>query len=302
MGLMSIARAWPVPFLLLTAGGLLGAASCKPPALDTPELAEERRQWRRSQDERMRGVDSPLSRVDYVHVPPGEHVLAPGRPPFKVTAEQLAPYTGELRLLLGHHGLSFAAAPPVLFQGRLQAEGALTAGSVLPVGRLRLVPKDLGKDPSLAVYDVEAPAKRAYQGLHYYPDNAAYITRGRLERYPEPRKVRVAATRGEDQEIEAVGMLRFTLLGKAVALEAYSAEPGTLFVIFRDETCGKPGQSYGAGRYLYAKAADDGSVLLDFNRAWSPLCAYSPFFHCPVPPRTNWIPFSIPVGEKTYHE
>ena len=166
------------------------------------------------------------------------------------------------------------------------------------------MPKDLSKDPSLAVYDVEAAARRAYQGLHYYPDNPAYVTQGKLERYPAPRKVRVAATRGEDQEIEAVGTLHFALAGTSASLEAYSAEPGTrkLFVIFRDKTCGKPGQSYGAGRYLYATEAADGSVLLDFNRAWNPLCAYSPFFHCPVPPRSNWIPFPIPAGEKTYHE
>jgi uncharacterized protein (DUF1684 family) len=102
--------------------------------------------------------------------------------------------------------------------------------------------------------------------------------------------------------MQALGMLRFTLAGTACSLEAYSEAPGTdqLFLIFKDGTSGQPGGSYGAGRFLHARVAADGQVLLDFNQAWNPLCAYSHYFHCPLPPRANWLPVKIPVGERTY--
>ena len=292
------------------------AANCKPressPAPEaTPKPAPEpaariaaRQAWRAEQDRTMRSELSPLSRVDYVHLPAGEHVVKAGAPPLNLSADALAPYSGELRLKIADGHFTFTAAPPLALNGTPTDKAELSSGNVLALGRLRLLVSNVPKDPSLAIYDPQAPSRRAYSGLHYYPDNAEYVTRGQLTRYAEPRTVRVAATRGEDREQLAVGTLNFTLRGQSASMEAYAEQPGSnrLFLIFRDATCGQPGKSYGAGRYLYATASTDGSVELDFNQTWNPLCAYSPFFHCPIPPRTNWFKFEIPVGEKLYAE
>lgn len=306
---MTIANApsWrtALPFCSLLAFVLCGAFSgCKKHAIDTPERIAERASWRAAQDQEMRGALSPLSRIDYVHLPAGEHVVKEGAPPLKLAADAIASYRGELRLRVDASGMSFTATEPVQYGKNLKSQSALKPHDVITIGRLRLLITDVSKDPAIAIYDPEAPARRAYQGLHYYLDDADYVTTGTLERYAAPRKVRVAATRGEDRELDAVGTLRFSLLGQAASIEAYSEEPGSnrLFLIFRDATCGKKGMSYGAGRYLYATPNSDGSVPLDFNQAWNPLCAYSPFFHCPVPPRGNVISLSIPVGEKVYSE
>ncbi len=284
----------------------LGAAGCQKRAVDTPETLAARAAWRLEQEHRMREPLSPLARIDYVHLPLGEHMVKPEAPPLHLAAPAMVPYTGELRLHVATLAprLSFLAMPPLLVDGVPREAGALLRGNVIALGRLSLFVADADKDPSIAVYDPEAPARRAYAGLHYYPDDAAYVTVGRLERYPTTRPVRVAATHGEDRDLIAVGVLHFTLRGQSASIEAYVEEPGKprLFLIFRDETSGKPGGSYGAGRYLYATVKPDGTVPLDFNQAWNPLCAYSPFFHCPVPPRRNFIPFAIPVGEKVYSE
>jgi len=78
-------------------------------------------------------------------------------------------------------------------------------------------------------------------------------------------------------------------------------EPGAeeLFFIFRDQTAGK--ETYPAGRFLYAPMPKDGKVVLDFNKAYSPPCAFTAFATCPLPPPQNRLPVRIEAGEKNPH-
>jgi hypothetical protein len=77
-----------------------------------------------------------------------------------------------------------------------------------------------------------------------------------------------------------------------------SPEDDTFFIVFRDATSGR--ETYGAGRFLDATAPAKGSrkVVLDFNRAYSPPCAFTPYATCPLPPRQNELPVRIEAGEK----
>jgi uncharacterized protein (DUF1684 family) len=81
------------------------------------------------------------------------------------------------------------------------------------------------------------------------------------------------------------------------ALEAFSSEEhqNELWFVFKDRTSGH--STYGAGRFLYAPLADDGSVILDFNKAYHPPCAFTPYATCPRPPKGNVLPVEIPAGE-----
>jgi uncharacterized protein (DUF1684 family) len=77
-------------------------------------------------------------------------------------------------------------------------------------------------------------------------------------------------------------------------------ERGTLFLAFADETSTQ--ETYGAGRYLdIKKVPGSSSVLLDFNKAYNPYCAYSDKFSCPFPPKENILSVPIRAGEKVYH-
>jgi uncharacterized protein (DUF1684 family) len=69
-----------------------------------------------------------------------------------------------------------------------------------------------------------------------------------------------------------------------------------LFFIFGDET--NRTETYGAGRFLYAAPAKDGTVILDFNRAYNPPCAFSAFATCPLPPKQNRLALKVEAGEK----
>ena len=96
------------------------------------------------------------------------------------------------------------------------------------------------------------------------------------------------------------GTLVFEIEGKTYEL-APIAEPGAerLFIILGDETNGMA--TYGAGRFLYADAPDEnGRVVLDFNKAYNPPCAFTDFATCPLPPRQNHLQVRITAGEKSY--
>ena len=68
-----------------------------------------------------------------------------------------------------------------------------------------------------------------------------------------------------------------------------------LFFVFRDQTAGK--ETYGAGRFLYSDLAQDGKVVLDFNKAYNPPCAFTPYATCPLPVKENRLPVRIEAGE-----
>jgi uncharacterized protein (DUF1684 family) len=93
------------------------------------------------------------------------------------------------------------------------------------------------------------------------------------------------------------GQLVFTLDGKEYRLVALKEDEPGLFVIFKDQTAGQ--STYPSGRFINTPAVDaEGYVDLDFNRAYSPPCAFTTFATCPLPPRENHLPVEITAGEK----
>jgi hypothetical protein len=88
--------------------------------------------------------------------------------------------------------------------------------------------------------------------------------------------------------------VRFEFQGTGCSLEPVESG-GKLFFIFRDGTSGK--ETYGSGRFLYADRPKDGTVILDFNKAVNPPCAFTLFATCPLPPAQNRLPVRIEAGE-----
>ena len=94
------------------------------------------------------------------------------------------------------------------------------------------------------------------------------------------------------------GTVEFELAGRTHTLEALG-ESDDLFLIFKDGTTGR--DTYAAGRYLYAPVVGGETVTLDFNKAYNPPCAFTPYATCPLPPSGNTIAAAIEAGERGYH-
>jgi hypothetical protein len=96
-----------------------------------------------------------------------------------------------------------------------------------------------------------------------------------------------------------VAYLDFDLQAQRLALIAFCFGPterGSLFVPFVDTTSGN--ETYGSGRYLDLDVESDGSLVIDFNLAYHPYCAYSSAYSCPLPPAENRLPVPIRAGER----
>lgn len=144
----------------------------------------------------------------------------------------------------------------------------------------------------------------AFPGLKYYPVDASYRLKVKLNRYPSPETVTMTTSARTQRNYALVGYFEFKLDEKKQRLQVYKSVPTpsfedkTLFVPFRDKTSGA--ETYGAGRYIDIPENDRGEYEPDFNRAYNPYCAYSENYVCPITPNENWLDVAIRAGEKSY--
>jgi uncharacterized protein len=155
--------------------------------------------------------------------------------------------------------------------------------------------------------------KQKFQGLRYFPYNPAMCVMADIEKDVEPLQVFVATNAQETMIMTTVARLHFTLEGAEVVLSLYwlNIYGGGLFLPFRDTT--SPSQSYGGGRYLFdtIKGSDflpipgssgDERILLDFNYAYNPSCAYNDRWVCPLAPIENRLKVPVRAGEMKFKE
>ena len=116
--------------------------------------------------------------------------------------------------------------------------------------------------------------------------------------FAKPRIKSFDSQTGDKQEMIIPGSLEFTRAGKTYRLSPILEEK-ELFLVFRDRTAGKT--TYPAARFLYASLPEKGgTVELDFNKAYNPPCAFTPFATCPLPPPENRLDIAVEAGEKKY--
>ena len=138
-----------------------------------------------------------------------------------------------------------------------------------------------------------------FDGLKYYdPDPAMRLT---LPLEPtEPQTLTMQTSTEDEQIYQRVGYVSFEIDGNAAKLAVYQMEGDHegYFIPFRDETSSK--ETYGGGRYLEPEMTANGELIVDFNLAYNPYCAYSPHFSCPIPPIENWLKVPIRAGERNF--
>ncbi len=138
-----------------------------------------------------------------------------------------------------------------------------------------------------------------FKGLHWFPIDKNYRVEAKFEAFKEPQEILIPNVLGGTFKMKSPGVLKFKLNGKTYSLQPVE-EGDKLFIIFRDAT--SRAETYGGGRFLYADKPANGKVVLDFNRAENPPCAFTTFATCPLPPPQNRLSLEIKAGEKRYGE
>lgn len=145
-----------------------------------------------------------------------------------------------------------------------------------------------------------------FNGLKYFEPDLRYRINARLFPIEEKKVLVLSTSDGKEQRYLEYAHAAFDLDGKEnklLILEVMEMGPqrGKLFLAFADETSGK--ETYGAGRYLDIKKVPAAtSIVLDFNQAFNPYCAYNDIYSCPFPPAENVLKVAIRAGEKAYHD
>jgi hypothetical protein len=145
------------------------------------------------------------------------------------------------------------------------------------------------------------PDQRAvFTGLSYYPESTVLRIEGQLDMdVDRDEQIVMQTTTGGTQVYRRAGKVQFQIDERSAEITLYeSADQEDLFVPFRDTTSGK--ETYGAGRYLEVERPNEGRVVVDFNDAYNPYCAYNPEWSCPIPPGENWLSVAVRAGEKDF--
>ena len=224
----------------------------------------------------------------------GSDILLPPPAPARVGTVDLA--RGKLTVRVAP-GVTVKAQDKAVTEVELHSDKAGKA-DVLTVGPVSLFVIERGGRLALRVKDPESPRRRGFRGLDWYPVKDAFRIQARFVPYEPVKKVPIANVLGMVEPLPSPGYAVFQVGGREVRLDAVLEEPDAkeLFFIFKDTTAGK--ETYPAGRFLYSAMPKDGQVVLDFNKSYSPPCAFTSFATCPLPPRQNRLAVRIDAGEK----
>lgn len=310
---------------LVALAGLL-AAGCGAPEPDPAAAAAHRGEVEAWRAERLAGLtaeDGWLTVVELAWLEPGDNRVGSGPDAAVVLPAERAP-TEVGSFVLDGEAVTFRAAPgvagvaviepggaasaeepvaagPLAPGGEIAVATAAGAETVLGLGGLRFFVIERSGRFGVRVKDPDSPARRGFTGLDWFAVDPAWRIEARFVPHAEPKTIPVPNVIGTVYDEPSPGVAEFRLDGRVHRLDVVG-EPagGEMFFVFGDETNGET--TYGGGRFLYAPVPDArGRMVLDFNRAYSPPCAFTAFATCPLPPPGNDLPVAVEAGEMAYH-
>ncbi len=261
-------------------------------------------QFRAEREERLRSPDGWLTLTGLSWLSAGENRF--GSDPenaIVLSTEGVPPWAGTF--VYDGETVTLKTAPDVVIRlndepvkrRKLRDDGDEQA-DVLTLGPLRLHVIERGDRHGVRVKDPESIRLKEFRGLNYFPLDPAYRFDAVFKPYDEPRDISIATVIGTTLTLLAPGSVEFTIDGETHSLQPLVEDPDdtSLWFIFQDQTSGK--ETYGF-RYLYADL-EDGRVDLDFNKAYNPPCAFTPYATCPLPQRENRLEVRIEAGERIH--
>jgi len=269
----------------------------------TSELAEHRE----SIDERLRSSDSsPMAGSQYLKSEPGDHVSLNRHEKTFALAESPGPET--VLLVTKTEGTWYwhdqGQGVVCRVEDELVPTGeALEGAAMFEIGSLFSSFYPSEDRVTFIVFDPDREEMRSFDHLLYFPPDREYAVNARLIMLPDPDEIEMLTSRDLKKTFYRYAKIEFQLAGEAHELSAFKSDlagegSGQLFIPFRDATTGR--ETYGAGRFLEIEEPTEEHFILDFNRAFNPLCNYSPAYNCAIPPRENHLEVAIKAGEMTY--
>ncbi|MFC5525278.1 DUF1684 domain-containing protein [Rhodanobacter ginsengisoli] len=291
---------------LLVAAAILGVATVHAATTDSYQQSIE--QWHAGRVERLTAPDGWLSLIGLEWLRHGDNrVGSAGDNDIVLTTGPK--HLGVVHLASdGSMQLTLSADSGALIDGKPLRTSVLVddahAGEATPTtvsfGTASFYAIDRDGRKGLRVKDSEAPARKHFLGIDSFPIDPAWRFEATWVPAAPGETLEMGSVIGTIDKYPVPGKLEFSHDGRHFELLPVIEVPGDkqYFVVFADRTSGK--ETYGAARFLYVDPPKDGKVVLDFNKAYNPPCAFTPFATCPLAPPENRLDMRVTAGEKNY--
>ena len=263
-------------------------------------------QWHQNRIERLKKESGWLNLIGLYWLSEGENTFGSDPSNKVIFPKEKAPaFIGTILLKDGKASIKINKGIYVTSNGKPVSELSLVSDSadnatLLSLGSLRWVFITRSGKYGIRLRDVEAPLVKEFRGIETYPVNEDWRLNAKFVPYSQPKVISVSTIIGTVEKDTVPGSLNFEVNGNEYKLDPIE-EGNKFFIIFADKTNGI--ETYGAGRFLYSSKPDSaGNVVLDFNKAYNPPCAFTKFATCPLPPEQNYLKLDVTAGEKTYGE
>lgn len=260
--------------------------------------------WRAQRVERLKAPGGWLSLVGLHWLKEGEQTVGSGKGNDVVL--NVGPATlGKVTLKGGNASIALDAKAGAKIDGADKAAAPLADDrsekpTTVSFGTANFYVIDRDGKKALRVKDTEADTRKNFLGIDYYDIDAKWRIEAKWEAFDPPKTLEVPTVLGTVEKYPVPGKATFEIGGKKYEITPVLEAPGDkeLFIIFADRTSGK--ETYGAGRFLYAAMPKDGKIVIDFNKAYNPPCAFTPYATCPLAPPENKLNLPVTAGEKKY--
>ncbi len=260
--------------------------------------------WRTQRVERLKAPNGWLSLVGLDWLKDGDNTIGSAKDNDLVIAGAPA-HLGMIALARGNATITLDAKSSATIDGTPKTSADLVDDShdkptVVAFGTVNFYLVQRGDKYGLRIKDSDAPTRRNFAGIDYFPIDPGWRIEANWEAYNPPHEVEEANILGQVEKVQVPGAATFERDGKIWRVEPMIENPGDteLFLVFADKTSGK--ETYGAARFLYTAMPKDGKVILDFNQAYNPPCAFTPFATCSLPTAQNRLDMRVTAGEKKY--
>jgi hypothetical protein len=281
-----------VPVVLALLGCVVVAAT-----IDAPYRAQIE-QWRQQREAALKADGGWLTVTGLFWLKDGDNTLGSDPSNDILLPDGSPAHLGALKLQSGHVNFTAAGAGVTLkAEAVTQTEVRPVGSDVLVAGPLQLLVIKRGERLALRLKDNNSKARREFTHLSWYPVQEDWRISAKFIPSSSPTKIVFDTVIGEQETSESPGYVEFERGGATYRLQA-AGEGRRLFFVIRDQTSGKT--TYAASRFLYADPPQDGKVILDFNKAENPPCAFSAYATCPLPPPQNRLSLAVTAGEQKY--
>jgi uncharacterized protein (DUF1684 family) len=280
--------------------------SCSKKVNSDPAYSAELTKWHNNRIENLKKENGWLNLAGLFWLKPGENKFGSAQSNDIIFPQESPDNIGTIILkdsntiLKVNNGVEVTVAGNIV--NNLILDNDMTGNpTIMANGSLKWFIIKRGDKYGIRLRNLNADLIKNFPGIETYDIDKSWRIEGSFNKFAHPEIIKVPSIIGTVEQDTVFGYLSFNRNGKNYSLVPV-VEDGSYFIIFADETNGE--ETYGAGRFLYTSLPDSsGKVILDFNKAYNPPCAFTKYATCPLPPKENYLHLKVTAGEKKFgHE